>query len=430
MTTRRSVLRLAGAVPAAALLGACVPRRTPQRAPEAQAPPPSRPKDLLLVETTTGLAIVDADTSRFVLDPGPGETSYDGTALATVVTVEGRARISVLGLDGQLWYGAETGGLLSPRAVSPGGSKVALVAGPDARPASVYRPAGRRETTIVVVDSSGERHRVTVPGCVEPEAFSPLSDSLYVLDYLPPRAPDRYRVRVLDLATGQLQALSTRDKKPIPPGAEEEMRGQGRQAVYSPRHRMLFTLYTHQPDHRHTRDLLAARPGHPDVHAFVHSLSVDAAFAYCVDLPAPFGAGPVESHAIALSPRGEHPIVVDGTSGTVAHIDGGELTVRSTAQYQGGGDAGAVAAFLADAGQRLVVASKSAVHVMRADSLSTVARWPLAAPARGAALSADGKRIWVGRNGGAVALDMASGREVASVTVDGLTGLTGVAADA
>ena len=65
--------------------------------------------------------------------------------------------------------------------------------------------------------------------------------------------------------------------------------------------------------------------------------------------------------------------------------------------------------------------------MLRSESLSTVARWPLAAPARGAALSADGKRIWVGRPDGAVALDMASGREVASVAVAGLTGVAAVA---
>jgi hypothetical protein len=421
MTTRRTVLRLASAVPAAALLGACAPRR----APEAQAPPPGL-KDTLLLETTAGLALVDAGTSRFRVEPQAGVAAHDGSALATVVTVQGRTRITVGGLDGKTWYGADAAGILSPRVVAPGGMKVALVEESTARSAFVYRPAGRRRTTIVVVDSTGERHRLTVPGCVEPEAFSTVSDALFVLEYLPPTAPDRYRVRILDLPTRQFFALSTRDKKPIPPGAEEEMRGQGRQAVYSPRHRMLFTLYTHQPDHQHTRDLIAARPGNPDVHAFVHSLSVDAGFAFCVDLPAPFGSGPVEGHAIALSPQGEHPIVVDGTSGTVARIDGGELTVRSTAQFPGGGDAGAVSALLAESGSRLVVASRAAVHVLRTDSLSTVARWPLAAPARGAALSADGKRVWVGRTDGAVALDLASGREVASVAVPGLTGVTAV----
>jgi hypothetical protein len=418
MTTRRTVLRLAGAVPAAALLGAC----TPHRAPGAQA----RPKDLLLVETTSGLAVVDTATSRFVVEPTPGAAAYDGSGLATVVTEQGRTRISVGGLDGTTWYGADAAGILSPRVVAPGGAKVALVEESTARSASVYHPTGRRRTTIVVVDSTGERHRLTLPGCIEPEAFSTVNDALFVLEYLPPTAPDRYRVRILDLPTRQLFALSTRDKKPIPPGAEEEMRGQGRQAVYSPRHRMLFTLYSHQPDHEHTRDLLAARPGNPAVHAFVHSLSVDAAFAFCVDLPAPFGSGPVEGHAIALSPQGEHPIVVDGTSGNVARIDGGELTIRSISRFPGG-DAGAVSALLAESGSRLVVASKAAVHVMRADSLSTLARWPLAAPARGAALSADGKRVWVGRPDGAVALDLASGREVASVAVAGLTGVATVA---
>ena len=101
-----------------------------------------------------------------------------------------------------------------------------------------------------------------LPGNLEPEAFSAAGERLFVLDYLPPAAPDRYRVRMVNLATGKLEPLLTPAKSVVPPGAEEEMRGEGRQAVYDAGRQLLFTLYTHQPDHLHTRDLLAgARPG-------------------------------------------------------------------------------------------------------------------------------------------------------------------------
>jgi hypothetical protein len=422
MTTRRTVLRLTGALPAAALLGACTPR------PSASPPPAvARIQDQLAVETSSGLAIVDTSRSRVLVGPKRGVMSYDGANLATADVAGGRTRVKVRGIEDRTWFDVDLAGDLTPRVVAPRGASVALVADAPSTAASgeeaVYRPAGRRRTTIVVADASGETRRVTLPGCVEPEAFSTFGDKLYVLDYLPPTAPDRYRVRILDLASGAFTALLTRDKKVVPPGAEEEMRGQGRQAVYATGRTMLFTLYTHQPDHEHTRDLIAARAGRPDVHAFVHSLNVDFGYAYCVDLPAPFGEGPVEGHAIALSPIDDHPVVVDGASGTVARIDGAELTVRSTGQFPAIRGGGPVSALLAEGGSRLVIAADSAVRVLRTDSLSTVAQWPLAAPARGMALTRDGRRLWLGRPGGVVALDLASGRELASVEVPGLTGV-------
>ena len=109
----------------------------------------------------------------------------------------------------------------------------------------------------MVAGSAGQRSRVELPGNLEPEAFDITGQVLFVLDYLPPVAPDRYRVRVVDLHPRQLQPLFTRLKSVVPPGAEEEMRGEGRQAVYGTRKaRQLFTLYTHQPEHEHTRDLI------------------------------------------------------------------------------------------------------------------------------------------------------------------------------
>jgi hypothetical protein len=324
-----------------------------------------------------------------------------------------------------------------PRAISPGGRFVALAPGEVGTAAgggSTYRPAGRAETTIVVADPTGARPAVVLPGCVEPEAFSGAGDRLFVLDYLPPQAPDRYRVRVLDLATGEYGPLFTRDKKIIPPGAEEEMRGEGRQAVLASGRQLLFTLYTHQPDHEHTRDLISggARADRPDVHAFVHTLGTEMGFAYCVDLPAPFGEAPAASHAIALAPQSQAPYVIDAAHGVVVSIDPDQLTLRSTAtidlRARRGGPAEAAFAAFAPDGETLYLGTGGTVFALRTGGMAVRSTWDVAAPVRGIAPGAGG-RLWVGQPDGVLALDTGTGRPVARLPISGLDQVVGVVGD-
>lgn len=410
------MLRLAGALPAAALLTAC--RETP---------PPrtgTGPADLLLARTAAGLTLIDARGGG-ALAPRRGVLAIDGSAIAWAQAAGAGTRLEVRGETGALEYGVVLPGAVTPRAVAPGGAWVALATGTADAGAS-YRPAGRDDTTIVIADRSGELRRTTVPGCVEPEAFSAEGQRLFVLDYLPPRQPDRYRVRMIDVATGTFGPLFTRDKTLIPVGAEEEMRGEGRQAVFAAGQRFLFTLYTHQPDHEHTRDLIAGRPGNPDVHAFVHTLSTEIGFAYCIDLPAPFGLGPAAAHAIALRPTGD-PFVVDTSSGTIARLDGEKLTVAAVGRFADTSGAAAAAVISPFGAQLLYLAAGPAVRLIDTGTLETTATWSLASAARGVGVSSDGRRLWVGHDGGASALDAATGAPVASVAVPGLTTLVHVA---
>jgi hypothetical protein len=418
MATRRTVLRLAGAVPVAALLGPCQPDGS---APVATAP---RPPGLLLVETSTGLALVDTRDARMVAGPRSGVNAWDGSSIvSTAATGSSGTRVEVRDRTGALRYNLDVAGALTPRVVSSEGHYLALASG-SAAGSTPYRPVGRAETTIVVAGPAGERVRLVLPGCVEPEAFAPQGNVLYVLDYLPPLQPERYRVRAVDLGTGSMQQLLTRDKRVIPAGAEEEMRGEGRQAVYAATRTTLFTLYTHQPDHVHTRDLIGggARDGAPHVHAFVHSLNLDQGFAYCIDLPAPFGEGAAEGHAIALSASGDQPYVVDANSGTIARLDGANLTVDKTAKALPGGPDHASAVVSPD-GVKLFVGTGSVVHVVRTADLSAETQWTVKSPVRGLAVSPSGAHLWVGQTHGVVALDASSGREVATVPIPSLTGI-------
>jgi DNA-binding beta-propeller fold protein YncE len=155
------------------------------------------------------------------------------------------------------------------------------------------------------------------------------------------------------------------------------------------------------------------------VHAFVHSLSLDRGFAYCIDLPTPFGEGPIDAHAIGLTTV-DNPYVVDVSSGSLAMLNGADLTVQGVSKPlpAGRGPASTVASR-----ETTYVAAANIVHVLDARSLTSRTQWTLTSPVRGLALSPDGERLWVGQTDGLVALDASSGRPVGSVPMPGLTTL-------
>lgn len=398
MTTRRNVLIMTGG---AALLTAC---REPLRAPVVV------PPDLLLVDTLGGLvalsgtqshglgrhATVSPDAaSAYTAVPGGG-----GTTLVRVAPATG-ARTGLGSLAGR-W---------TPRVVSTDGRSCALTEGPP--PGDDGRPAARPHTAVLVVQGDGQR-RLRLPGVVEPDAFTSDGSGLFVLEWLPAGAPDRYRVRLLDLATGRLQPLLTRAKTPVPPGAEEQMRGAGRQSLLSPDRQILYTLYTHQADHRHTRDLVAGRPG--GVHAFVHVLHLHERWAYCLDLPHPFGEGPAAGHAMAISDDGDRLLVADVASGSLAHADTADLAVRRVSAVPAG--PGAAGMSIGRNGTAFVGAGRTVTVVDPAGAVT--GQLPLPHELRGIGISRDGARIYTGGSGEVTWLDTGSGRLLGRAAVDGV----------
>jgi hypothetical protein len=417
---RRDLLRVAGMVPAATLtewLAACDP--DPDPASTDGVATGDGPPDLLVVRTDAGLALVDADAGRIVAGPRPGVNDVSGCAYVTSAA-GARTTVDVTRSTGRRLFQSEVDGSWQVRAISPDGRLVALA---DPAGSTGYLPQGRTGTTIVVADEQGERRRYPLPGCVEPEAFSAGGDYLYVLDYLPPEAPDRYRVRALDLGTGTFEALRTKDKQLVPPGAEEEMHGEGRQAVYVPGQQFLFTPYTHQPDHEHTRDLIAGRDN--ALHAFVHSLSLGAGFAYCIDLPTPFGDGVAEGHVIAVAPNGTDPIVVDTTSGALAELDAVGLQIRRVAAIPPTRQEGPASAVL---NGLLFLGRGRTVRRLRPEGYAVLDELPMANPVRGLGLSVNRRRLWVGQEAGVVAFDADSGQRLATVPVPGLVSVESVGA--
>jgi DNA-binding beta-propeller fold protein YncE len=374
-------------------------------------------RDLLLADGTAGLIMVRGTASHLVgtaVYAPDAATIYvtvaDGdsaTVLETLDTVSGQTR-SRVGLPGR-W---------TPRITSPDGGLVALTAPGEAR------STGRQQTTIVVADRTGERRRLDLPGNYQPDAFRSDGGGLFVLDWLPATAPDRYRVRVVDLATGAPGPLFTRGKVPVPAGAEEEMRGEGRQAVFAPGAQTLYTLYTHQPDHQHTRDLLAGGRS-TEVHAFVHTLDLQVGWAYCLDLPEPFGHGPADGHTIAISVDGGRLFVADRTSGRLAVASTEDLTVGRVVPIPTG--TGTASSAVSRDGRVLYLGGDSRVHLVDLATLAVGATWDVGGDVRGLAVSRDGGRVFVGYPGGVGWRHAGTGEELGRLAVPGLTELRRVA---
>ncbi|MDG4798111.1 hypothetical protein [Micromonospora sp. WMMD1082] len=410
---RRTLLAALAGAGTAALTG-CGPLRSPAAVPAASGLPP----DPLLIEVDGGLGVLRGADHQAIpqgIATADGRLAYasvpDGgdTALWRIDAGRGVASARVR-LPGR-WV---------PQTVSADGTRVALTT--EEVSVTKERPAGRDVTPVLIADAGGVRQRLRLPGNVVPEAFTHDLAGLFVLEWLPPQAPDRYRVRVVDLATGVPGPLFTRAKGPIPAGAEEEMRGDGRQALLAPDRTVLYTLYTHQPDHQHTRDRISGRPG-SDVHAFVHTLHLAQRWAYCVDLPHPFGAGAADGHAMAITPDGGRLYVADVTSGTVAEISTEELTVRRTSTFV---SATGPAYAVAGPGQ-LHLAAGATMWTSDLAELDVAGERPVGGPVTGLALSPDAARLYVGRQAAVSWHDAATGGELGRAAVPGLVGLRGAA---
>jgi hypothetical protein len=202
-------------------------------------------------------------------------------------------------------------GVFTVRVVSEDGAMVALTPPPPAG-FDTYHPPRKDPTPLVIVRRDEPEPQVlSVPGNVEPEAFSLSGDALFVIDFVPPLAPERYRVARLDLGRGTVDDVRSKEEE-----LQEPMRGTARAQVMAPDGRRLYTLYT--------RDATADEPAE----AFVHVLDLDAETATCVDLPPQFANDPLG--AVAVSPSGARLFVVAPAIRELAELDTGSLTVART----------------------------------------------------------------------------------------------------
>ncbi|OLB74001.1 MAG: hypothetical protein AUI14_24700 [Actinobacteria bacterium 13_2_20CM_2_71_6] len=365
---------MAGEAAVGATVGGAVAGCTTSRRPAGGTGVP----DLLLADTAAGLARIHGTVPQAL---GAGVPTPNPTRIYVAKQVGGDTLLQTVDTaTGQVSEHCLLAGRWVPRIISPDGHYVALTAPGGNR----YRPEGRERSTIVVADSTGERYRLDLAGNYEPDAFARDDTCLFVLEWLPPAQPDRYRVRMVELINGGFAPMFTREKALVPVGSEEQMRGEGRQAVFSPGAQTLYTLYTQPP---------AGQWASGESKAFVHTLDVSVGWAYCLDLPEPFGDGPAAGHTIAATPDGQALLVADLTSGRLAVADPQTLTVRTVATIPTG--TGTACSVAAPDSKRLYLGSGTQVRVVDLHSQTSRA-WDAGGEVRGLAVSADSQRLYVG----------------------------------
>src|SRR6266567_5517775 len=369
--------------------------------------------DFIVIGTSDGLAAVDFATARQAYASTAAVASADWSSLFVANA-------------GQLErLDAHTGAVLDrrdvpagmqPVAVSTDGMKVALAPPEEA---STWPPVGRETSRMAVADtwSKAPPRVFELKGNYEPDAFSTDDSTLFVLEYQPAQAPDRYFVRRLDLRTGAVSGVGSRSKQALP---EENMRGTRHQHILSPDHKTLYTLYTNQPDHLHSRDLAAGlTQSTGNVYAFVHVLSLSDGWAFCLDLPQPLGMGPAEAHALAISPDGRWLFVADRSSGAVVVADAEQLYIRGTTNI--GADPNFVDHVAATVGpdDTLFLSGSADIMALNPRSLAVQQRIPVPSTPVGLGISSDGKRLFLATSDALYALDSHNGTVLGHVPATG-----------
>jgi hypothetical protein len=243
-------------------------------------------------------------------------------------------------------------GVFTVRTVSEDGAMVALTPPPPPG-TDTYHPAAKDPTPMVIVERDDPEPKVlSVAGNVEPEAFALSGDALFVIDFVPPLAPERYRVARLDLGSGTVDDVWSQEDE-----LQAPMRGTARAQAAAPDGRLLYTLYT--------RDATADAPAE----AFVHVLDLDNEVANCVDLPPEFSTDPLG--AVAVTPSGGRLLVYAPTTGALAELDttSFEITRTGTVPAPVGGIPGSARA----------TATESTLYLSVYDQLASVALDDLAA---------------------------------------------------
>ncbi len=216
-------------------------------------------------------------------DPAISVSNYDASVTAAIVD-DALVFTTLGGPINQHWTDLPPGFEL--RAISTDGTKAALVGHQTAGDGSVL------SSDILIADRSTKDTTVTThhfDGLVEPEAFATDGGSLFVIDHQAAVEPGGYRIRPLDLETGELAEMLGPTKVPL----IEDMNGSGRRQTWGFDAGRLYTLYIRQTEHIHAS-------GHPGSDGFVHILDLDEEWAFCLDLPSTFGKGDLNTTALAV----------------------------------------------------------------------------------------------------------------------------------
>jgi hypothetical protein len=354
----------------------------------------TRPEDVLFLRTQEGITLVHAVPNGAAVSLPDAVPSTDWSAAVRAIRQKGETQIVALdSASGARLWTREAAGNLEVKIASEHGRLVAL----GSPRGSAGYPVGRSNTTLVIAgEDLPEPRTIELTGNYEPEAFSTDGQSLFVVEYLPPKRPTSYRVRRLDLRTEEVVGVFTVDAE-----LQESMQGTARVQAFSPDGRRLYTLYT-------------IDGGAGKRQAFVHVLSLDELWAHCVDLPAAFGTADERAIALSVTPDGRRLYVAEGSTGTVAEVDTQTLSVARTAQAAFGSDGGTAHA-VAGPKETLYLAKGTGLTAVDAATLVPGPSWDVQERITGIQAATDGTRLYVGLKDQILILDSATGERLGSL---------------
>jgi WD40 repeat protein len=258
---------------------------------------------------------------------------------------------------------------------------------------------------LIDTNTSQVMHHVNLAGYFRFDAISNDGDRLYLIEYLNGK---EYYVRLYDVTIGSLTDNIVVDKS----DGNQAMTGVRLSGIASPDGHWLYSMYVRE-----------------NAGPFIHALSLDGPFAFCLDLP---GNGFAKSEAemrwsLVMSRDGSRLFAVNGATGTLAAVDISSQyspQVISTAHIATGGSARAATsgAVISPDGKTLVTAGASGIVWVDTAGLTTrmlaLHDWHVSS----LGLSPDGRTLYAVRDSGAIAeVAMTSGAVAA--TFDPAAGL-------
>ena len=218
---------------------------------------------------TEKFASFDA-SGRLLFSTPVGRPSGDGRRLVRSTTVGDHTDVEWVSThDGATLTSKSVAGAYVVSAVSFDGVTVALSDREYAPPASGELAVGRSESNITVLrsDEIAPVH-MALKGNVVPEAFSGITNTVILIEFVPAEHPSAYHVRQLSLDSGAVLFPSNKWNSKLPVDELENMAGQRGDHVQTQGGRFLYTLYRSS-----------------NGTAFVHALDLEIGGQYCIDLP-------------------------------------------------------------------------------------------------------------------------------------------------
>jgi hypothetical protein len=282
---------------------------------------PNLPEGALFTTGDDGsVSLFDTDTGAWVYQVPDAALAHDRSTLFQAAAVDDETVLTAFDpVTAEEMQAQRIPGELQIRVVSPQGDAVALME--PRTTTGLYVPERRDSTDIYVARTDGTTwRRYVLEGNYEPEAFSVNTQTLFLLKFLPADNPDHYEVHRLDLETGAVINDYTPEV-----GLDTWMKGHARAQVTAPDGRFLYTLYSLDEGEDPIKD--PALENSPDYHAFVHVISLEEEWSFCIFLPMRFGQQNVDSIGLAVSPDGSALAAVDKRTGVLVEIDTAKLEI-------------------------------------------------------------------------------------------------------